>query len=128
MLYIFVAYLRDMYKTVLMNSYINEYAEINNISNCTVKYHTGLKAVNIRHICSQQGRRQFISWISAGLCKFVCDVSKRHFTYSEFIRQLLYTDGSDLLFYRRNAARNICELKSALFKKCFCRLIAFGVY
>lgn len=46
----FIAHLRDMKKTVMMNANVNKATKINNITNGTLELHIWLKIINIKDI------------------------------------------------------------------------------
>ena len=71
------ANLRNVNKSVLVYSDINENAEIDNIADSSHKLHAGLEILDLHNIAaSEERRRKFVTEVAAGFFEFADDVGK----------------------------------------------------
>lgn len=76
----FIADLRNVYQTVLVDADIDEYAEINDIAHRSAEHHAGLEILQFQNIRAQNRRGQFVARVAAGFDKFLDDVLQRRHT------------------------------------------------
>ena len=112
----FAAYLRDMYKSVLVDTDINEYTEIDDIADCSHKLHTGLEVLYLHDIAaSHKRRRELVTEVTAGLFKLSDDICESWYTYAEGGAYILNSEAVSLLRDTLcTAVGYVCKCESAL--------------
>ena len=93
-----------MHKTVLMHADIHERAEIDHVAHRAHQLHAGLQILDIQHVRAQNGLRQILTRIAAGLLQLGQDILQGRQAKPCFPRQLFQPVGAGLLQNAGDAA------------------------
>ena len=74
MLYILVAYLRDVHQPVLMHADIHERAEVDHVAHSAGQLHALFEIVDIEDVRAQHGLGHLVAGIASGLAELLDDV------------------------------------------------------
>ena len=103
MLDVLVGHLGDVYKTILMDTYIYKCSEVDYISDGSLKHHALGEILHFKNITTEDRLRHFISWVSCRLLKLVDYICKGDGTCAELFCQLfnIRYGLSDILYASR---------------------------
>ena len=76
MLDILIAYLRDVYKSILMHADVDKRAEVDNVTHCSRKHHIGLEILKIENIVAKNRGWQRVSDVASRLFKLADNVNE----------------------------------------------------
>ena len=119
-----VGHLGDVEKSVVVNTDVNEAAEVGNVSYSTVKLHIRLKILYRKNLGGEDRSGSVVTDISAGLFKLGDDVVKGGLTAAELTRKL--SDAVLLCLKSKEGeviASYVVGREIKLFKKLVCELI-----
>ena len=83
MLYELIGKLRDVNKSVLVNTNVNKCAKVDNVTHGSGQFHIGLEVLDAEDIIAQNGRRKRIADVAAGLFKLAQNILKSRLTNAE---------------------------------------------
>ena len=117
-----------MNQSVLVNTDINESAEVNNISDRSFQLHAGLEILHIHNICTEHRRWKLITRIAAGAHKLLSDILHCRDTYADFFGNLFFAESGNLFAEIADFVFcGVIDCVAADFKQSLCGGIAFRV-
>ena len=113
-----------MYKSVLVNSDIHKYSEVNYISHSTFQHHTFLQIFHLKDICAKDWLWHLITRITRRFLKLLDNITKRNLTDSKFFCKLLIISDCKTKSCQLMCCDSICFVP-LLLQQLFCCSIRF---